>query len=261
MSFVELRGQIIHFEDSGGPGRPLILGHDFPLDSRMFDPQALELFPEFRIIRWDARALGRTQWDGKPFSLWDSAEDCIALLDYLGIEQAVVGGLNLGGQCALRAALRYPQRVKGLVLMGTRATREDPQQREIYRDMAKIWSSEGPIEPLLHILASSLFGDALRFRHWFNRWRLLSGAHFFASAHSLMERDDISKRLKDIRCPSIILHGSEDLSVPLAQGELLHLMLSGSSGFVSIPGAAHAANLTHPHAVNPPLREFLRAHA
>jgi pimeloyl-ACP methyl ester carboxylesterase len=261
MSFVELHGQIIHFEDSGGPGRPLILGHDFPLDSRMFDPQVLVLSPEFRIIRWDARALGRTQWDGKPFSLWDSADDCIALLDYLGIEQAVVGGLSLGGQCALRAALRYPERVKALVLMGTRATREDPQQRDIFLDMARIWSSEGPIDPILHILASSLFGEPLRFKHWFDRWRMLSGAHFLASSRCFMERDDIFKQIKDIRCPAIVFHGSEDLSVPPAQGELLHLMLSGSSSFVSIPGAAHAANLTHPSAVNPPLLEFLRAHA
>jgi 3-oxoadipate enol-lactonase len=261
MPFVELHGQILHFEDSGGPGPPLILGHDFLLDSRMFDPQALVLSPEFRIIRWDARALGRTQWDGKPFSLWDSADDCIALLDYLGIEQAVVGGLSLGGHCALRAALRYPDRVKALVLMGTRATREDPQQRDIYLDMAKIWSSEGPIDPILHILASFLFGEPLRFKHWFDRWRVLSGAHFLASSRCLVERDDISRRLKDIHCPAIIFHGSEDLSVPPAQGELLHLMLPGSSGFISIPGAAHAANLTHPHAVNPPLLEFLRAYA
>lgn len=261
MPFASLHGQKIHYEDTGGPGRPLILGHDFPLDSRMFDPQALELAPEFRIIRWDARALGRTHWDGKPFSLWDSADDCMALLDYLGIKQAVVGGVSLGGQCALRAALRYPERVKALVLLGTRATREDPQLREIYLDMARIWSSEGPIDPLLHILASEIFGEPFRFRHWYSRWRVLSGAHILASTMCLMDRDDIYKQLKDIRCPSIILHGSEDLSVPPAQGELLHLMMSGQSSFVPISGAAHAANLTHPHAVNPPLLEFLRAHA
>jgi pimeloyl-ACP methyl ester carboxylesterase len=261
MPFASLHGQKIHYEDTGGPGRPLILGHDFPLDSRMFDPQALELAPEFRIIRWDARALGRTHWDGKPFSLWDSADDCMALLDYLGIEQAVVGGVSLGGQCALRAALRYPQRVKALVLLGTRATREDPQLREIYLDMARIWSAEGPIDPLLHILASEIFGEPFRFRHWYSRWRVLSAAHILASTMCLMDRDDIYKQIKDIRCPSIILHGSEDLSVPPAQGELLHLMMSGQSSFVPISGAAHAANLTHPHAVNPPLLEFLRAHA
>ncbi|HYH97800.1 alpha/beta hydrolase [Hyalangium sp.] len=261
MPLVELRGQIIHYEDSGGPGRPLILGHEFLLDSRMFDPQVLVLSPEFRVIRWDARALGRTQWDGKPFSLWDSAEDCIALMDYLGIEQAVVGGLSLGGHCALRAALLYPERVKALVLMGTRATREDAQQRDIYMDMAKIWSSEGPIEPLLHILASSLFGEPQRFKHWFGRWRMLTGAHFLASSRCLVERDDISKHLKDIHCPSITFHGLEDLSVAPSQGELLHLMLPGSTGFVPIPGAAHAANLTHPEILTPPLLEFLRAHA
>ena len=114
---------------------------------------------------------------------------------------------------------------------------------------------------MLHILASALFGEPFRFKHWFHRWRVLSGNHFLASTRCLMERDDICKQLRNIRCPAIIFHGSEDLSVPPAQGELLHLMLSGISDFVSIPGAAHAANLTHPHAVNSPLIEFLRAHA
>jgi pimeloyl-ACP methyl ester carboxylesterase len=115
---IELHGQMIHYEDSGGSGPPVVLAHGFLMDSRMFDLQVAALAPEFRVIRWDSRAFGRSRWDGTPFSLWDLADDCIALLDHLGIRQAVVGGVDLGGHCALRAALRFPERIKGLVLVG-----------------------------------------------------------------------------------------------------------------------------------------------
>ncbi|WP_224365953.1 alpha/beta fold hydrolase [Hyalangium versicolor] len=261
MPLVSIHGQDIYFEDSGGSGPPLILGHGFLMDSRMFEPQVLALAPEFRVIRWDSRALGRTRWDGKPFNLWDSADDCVALLDHLGIDRAVVGGMSLGSHCALRMALRHPDRVKGLVLMSTRITPEEAQQKDIYQDIAKIWSSEGPIEPILHILASSFLGDPLRFTTWINHWRVLTGAHVLAAIRCLVDRDDISKRLKDIRCPALVLHGAEDTTISPSQGELLSHLLPGSVGFVSIPGASHAASLTHPEVFNAHLLEFLRAHA
>ncbi|WP_224241842.1 alpha/beta fold hydrolase [Hyalangium gracile] len=261
MPIAAIHGQDIFYEDSGGPGRPIILGHGFLMDSRMFEAQVRALAPEFRVIRWDSRGTGRTRWDGKPFSLWDSADDCVGLLDHLGIERAVVGGMSLGSHCALRVALRYPERVKGLVLMSTRITQEDAQQQDIYRDIAKIWSSEGPIEPILHILANSFLGDPFRFTAWTNRWRVLTGAHVLATIRCLYERDDISKRLKDIRCPALVVHGAQDTTVSPSQGELLSHLLPGSAGCVFIPEAAHAVCLTHPELLNPHLLEFLRAHA
>jgi pimeloyl-ACP methyl ester carboxylesterase len=76
-----------------------------------------------------------------------------------------------------------------------------------------------------------------------------------------MERDDISKRLREILCPTIIFHGLEDTHVSPSHGELLHYLLPGSVGFIPIPGATHAASLTHPEIINPLLLQFLRTHA
>ena len=117
MPFASIHGQEIHFEDSGGAGAPLVLGHGFLMDQSMFDPQVAALAPEFRVIRWDARGFGATRWDGKPFTYWDLADDLLALLDHLGLERAVLGGMSQGGFSAMRAALRKPERVRGLVLI------------------------------------------------------------------------------------------------------------------------------------------------
>ncbi len=261
MPIAELNGQGIYFEDSGGSGRPLLLCHGFLMDGRMFDPQVEALSPEFRVIRWDARAFGRTRWDGKPFTLWDSAADCVALLDHLGLDKAVIGGMSLGGYCALRVALRHPDRVQALVLMSTRGTLDDEDTKGISMDLARIWSVHGPIEPVVWLLARPILADPDHFSPWIDRWRLLPGSHYLAATRSCVERDDIRSRLKEIRCPAIVFHGQEDNYISPADGEQLHETLPGSTAFICVPGAGHSANLTHPHLVNPPLRRFLREHA
>jgi pimeloyl-ACP methyl ester carboxylesterase len=261
MPIAEINGQGIHYEDSGGSGPPIILGHGFLMDARMFEPQVAALSPEFRVIRWDARAFGRTRWDGQPFTFWDSAADCIGLLDHLGIKKAVVGGVCQGGYCALRVALRYSKRVKALVLMGTRGTNGDEDEKNIHLDVAKIWNAHGPIEPIVHILAAPLLGHPSHYAPWTDRWQAITGPQYLAATLCLVERDDISHRLREIHCPAIVFHGLEDTGIPPQDGEALHDSLLGSVGFFPVTGAAHPVNLTHPQAVNPRLLEFLRTHA
>src|SRR6185503_14557422 len=77
MSYATINGQRIHFEDSGGSGPPVILAHGFLMDQSMFDRQVEVLAPAFRVIRWDERGFGQTEEDGRPFTYWDSAADCI----------------------------------------------------------------------------------------------------------------------------------------------------------------------------------------
>jgi hypothetical protein len=71
-------------EDSGGDGPAVILAHGFLMDHEMFAPQVAALAPQYRVITWDERGFGLTEHDGKPFTYWDSAADCLGLLDHLG---------------------------------------------------------------------------------------------------------------------------------------------------------------------------------
>src|SRR3984893_6320172 len=93
MPHADVNGQRIRFDDSGGDGLPLILAHGFLMDREMFAPQVRELAPEFRVITWDERGFGETEFDGQPFTYWDSAADCLALLEHIGIEGAAGGGM------------------------------------------------------------------------------------------------------------------------------------------------------------------------
>jgi pimeloyl-ACP methyl ester carboxylesterase len=259
MSFAEVNGQRIRFDDSGGDGSPLILSHGFLMDRDMFAPQVDALSSAFRVITWDQRGFGETQFDGEPFTYWDSARDCLGLLDYLGIDRAVLGGMSQGGFLSLRAALLAPARVSALALIDTQAGVEDPERLPGYRQMQATWLEVGPVDELAEAIANLIIGDPVLNQVWIARWRKQPRESMRAAGDCLMERDDISDRLSEISCPAILFHGTADLSIEMEQAERLCRGLSGCVGVVCIEGAPHASNLTHPDHVNGPLLDFLRA--
>ena len=156
MPFAEVNGQRIRFDDSGGDGPSVILSHGFLMDREMFASQIEALGGEFRVITWDERGFGETEFDGEPFTYWDSAGDCLGLLEHLGIERAVLGGMSQGGFLSLRAALLAPERVRALVLIDTQAGVEDPERLPAYRQMQETWLQVGPVDELIPMVATRL---------------------------------------------------------------------------------------------------------
>jgi 3-oxoadipate enol-lactonase len=258
MPFAELNGQRIRFEDSGGDGPAVILAHGFLMDREMFAPQVEALAPEFRVITWDERGFGETEFDGEPFTYWDSAKDCLALLDHLGIERAVVGGMSQGGFLSLRAALLQPDRVRALVLIDTQAGAEDPEHLAGYRQMQQTWLEVGPVDELAQAIASLILGQEAINEQWISKWRQLPRDSMQAPGDCLFDREDVSDRLGEITCPALVIHGTADLSIATERAEALCQGLSGCAEVVWIEGAPHASNLTHPAEVNAALLEFLR---
>jgi 3-oxoadipate enol-lactonase len=259
MPFAEVNGQRIRFEDSGGEGPAVILAHGFLMDREMFTPQVDALAPEFRVITWDERGFGETECDGEPFTYWDSARDCLALLDHLGIERAVVGGMSQGGFLSLRAALLEPERVRALVLIDTQAGAEDPEHLAGYRQMQQTWLEVGPVDELAQAIAGLILGEEALNEQWIAKWRALPRDSMQAPGDCLFDREDISDRLGEISCPALVIHGTADLSIGTDRAEALCDGLSGCSEVVWIEGAPHASNLTHPAEANAALLEFLRA--
>ena len=101
----DVNGVRLAFDDTGGDGPVVLLSHGFLMDRTMFDDQVAALRHEYRVITWDERGFGQTVYDERPFTYWDSARDCLARMEYLEIERAVLGGMSQGGFIALRAAL------------------------------------------------------------------------------------------------------------------------------------------------------------
>ncbi len=258
MPQANVNGQRIYFEDSGGGGAPVILAHGFLMDHEMFAPQVAALAPEFRIITWDERGFGLTEFDGEPFTYWDSARDCLGLLDHLGIDRAVVGGMSQGGFVSLRAALTAPERVRALVLLDTAADADSPETKAANQGMLDMWLAAGPVDELAGAIAALIINEPVENARWIEKWRQRPKELLAEPGRCLQGRDDMSSRLGEIPCPAIVIHGAADNALTIDRAEAMAAALPRCAGVVRIPGAAHAANLTHPHLVNPPLLEFLR---
>jgi pimeloyl-ACP methyl ester carboxylesterase len=256
MRHAPVNGQSIAYEDSGGGGPAVLFSHGFLMDHEMFAPQVAALAGEFRVVTWDERGHGETPVDG-PFSYWDSAADALSLLDHLDIERAVLAGMSQGGFLSLRAALLAPTRVRALVLIDTQAGLEDPEVVPLYDAMHDEWLANGPGN-VQEAVAAQILGPADP-APWYAKWAALPHQSLHDPYRCLVDRDDLTDRLGEITCPSLVFHGSADVSIPMARAEALAAGLPGAHGVVVVDGAGHAANLSHPDQVNGPLLEFLRS--
>ena len=176
-------------------------------------------------------------------------------MDALGIESAFVGGMSQGGFISLRVAPTAPERVRGLILIDTQAGTEDADKVEGYGHLHDVWLAHGP-EPVQEVIAGLILGPGV-WPQWFEKWAALETQQFSWAFRCLMDRDDITSRLGEISCPSLVVHGTDDVAIPMSKSEILRDRLAEPSTLVEVQGAPHAANLTHPEPVNAAIKSFL----
>src|SRR5438046_7211282 len=111
--YADVNGTRLFYEIAGA-GPPLALIHGFSLDTRMWDDQYAALSQRHRVLRYDARGFGRSSLPGA--ERYSHAEDLLALLRYLEIEQTALLGFSLGGGIAISFALAYPAAVDALIV-------------------------------------------------------------------------------------------------------------------------------------------------
>jgi pimeloyl-ACP methyl ester carboxylesterase len=256
--YAEVNGQRIYHEDTGGPGLPLVLAHGLLMDHEMFAPQVAAFGAGRRVVTWDERGHGLTETTPDDFSYWDSADDLRGLLDHLGIERAAVGGMSQGGFVSLRFALRWPERVAGLVLLDTQAGQEDPAALPQYETMVDVWTREGPSDMIADTVAAIIIGaDRPESPAWIAKWKARPLPSIRQIFTTLVTRDDLTGRLPEITAPALVVHGEEDTAIEMARAEALAAGLPNSRPLVRVPGGAHATNLTHPEPVNTAIGRFL----
>jgi pimeloyl-ACP methyl ester carboxylesterase len=256
MNTAQLNGTTIAFEDTGGDKPAVILSHGFLMDHSMFDTQVEALKSNYRVVTWDERGFGGTHAPAD-FSYWDSANDVLALMDHLGIETAVVGGMSQGGFLSLRVALTAPNRVRGLILIDTQAGTEDPATIEPYNQLHAAWTEHGSVA-VQDAIAGIILGPG-EWPEWYAKWAALQPDQFTKAFQCLMHRDDITGRLGEITCPALIVHGAADIAISMDKAEALKAGLAGTVNLVAVDGGPHATNMTHPSETNAAILQFLKS--
>jgi pimeloyl-ACP methyl ester carboxylesterase len=258
MPHAEVNGQRLFYEDTGEGEDAIIFSHGYFMSHAMFDAQVAALRDRWRCIAWDERGHGQTETTPDPFTYWDSASDLFGLLDHLGIERAVLAGMSQGGFLSMRAALTAPERVRALVLMDTQPGVEDPEKAAGYDQLIGAWTSpDGPPQEVVDTVSAIILGpgctDAAR---WMDAAKAIPPDTVRQIYTTLMGRDDVTSRVPELTMPALVIHGAEDLAIPVDTARWLVDTLPDGE-LVVIDGAGHAANLTHADEVNPPLRAFL----
>ena len=261
MPFAQVNGQKLYYEDTGGNGPVIIFSHGLLMDSSMFAPQVQALRGTWRCISWDERGHGQTADPARcePFSYYDSANDLAALLAHLGVQKAVLAGMSQGGYLSLRCALTHPEIVGALVLMDTQALPEDPAKMVGHEALIKAWLEGGLSDEIAAVVAHIILGDNWPgTAAWQAKWRQFTPANLMQCFTTLGSRDDISDQLGAITVPALVVHGAIDHAIDLERAQAMANGLKKAK-VVVVPGAGHAANLTHPEPVNAALTAFLSA--
>ena len=244
-----------------GDGPVLVLLHAFPLNSSMWLPQ-LDAFPDRRLIIPDLRGFGASPLEAAPSSLDDYADDVLALLDQLGIENFGLGGLSMGGYIAFAILRRAAERVTMLILADTRSGPDNPEGQEARENNAQLVEREGSAALAERMLPNLLAPQApselvIQLREEISA---ADPSAVAAALRSMAQRPGSAEDLAAFPRPTLIIVGSEDRLTPPSEAEAMHRLRPGSQ-LAIIEGAGHLANLEQPAAFNTALRSFLQDHS
>jgi pimeloyl-ACP methyl ester carboxylesterase len=243
------RDRVEIYYETQGSGPAVLLSHGYGATARMWDGQVAVFADHYRIIRWDMRGHGRSgdPSDAAAYSQALTVADMEAVLDACGVEQAVIGGLSLGGVMSLAFHLTHPGRVRALVLCDTGPGFRNPDARAAWNERALARAQE------LDDVGMAAFRGGGETRLGTHRSaRGLAGA-----ARGMLAQFDASliESLPTIRPPTLVLVGSEDKNF-LAAADYMAGKIPGARKAV-IDGAGHAANLDRPRAFNKAVGDFL----
>ncbi|TAK44621.1 MAG: 3-oxoadipate enol-lactonase [Betaproteobacteria bacterium] len=252
------------YEIHGPEGAPwLVLSHSLACSARMWDPQIAALRGEYRILAYDTRGHGASAAPAGPYTLEMLADDLHALLDSLGIAKPHFCGLSMGGMIGQTFALKYSGVFRSLTLADT--TSRYPQEAlPAWEERIQLAEARG-MAPLAQPTLERWFTPAFRDTHAaaVERVRqliLATPVAGYVGCSRAIPKINLSARLKEIRCPILVLVGADDPGTPVAMAREIHASAPGSQ-LVILPQAAHLANIEAAAGFNRALGEFLRSAA
>ena len=257
-------------DELGGPGEPLVplvLLYGFPFDSGMWEDVVEELIDlGVPSIALDAPGFGQSEVpEGEP-SLDVAADAVIATLDELGVAQAVLAGLSMGGYIALATAARYGSRLAGLALLDTKASADSDEARANRLRVAEAALGEAGAAAVAPMLTTLLGETALEsepdvveeHRQWL---AAAPPAGIAWGQRAMAARPARFEVLEDLSVPGLVIRGSEDVISSQSEAEAMVRAIAANDGdaeLVLIPNAGHMSATEDPGAVAEALAAFWR---
>lgn len=259
MPYQVVDGLRIHYLIQGR-GTAVVLLHGLGSCADDWWLQFPALAARYRVVAPDLRGHGRTDKPPGPYTVPQMAEDVVGLMEALGVGEAHVVGLSLGGLVAQALAARHPDRVRSLILVNTFARLRPRGLRSwrllLQRGLALL---VGGVEKQAEVVARSMFPHpdqgAIR-RAAVERLRANDPRAYRAAIYAAM-RFDGRPDLVRIRVPTLVVAGTEDTTVDMAAKEELARNIPGARLEV-VPHSGHVTPVDQPAHFNRLVLQFLR---
>lgn len=234
-------------------------------DHHMWDYQAAALREAgWRTIAVDPPGHGQSPGPGRVFTMDECVEAAVQVLDARGvIAPAVLFGTSWGGIVVPRVAIRFPERVRGLVLTNTTAERPTFFTRASAWLLTKLLAIPALDKTVDRMIMSLNLAPETRLRqptlaaHLSSRLRCWDRRAVIDSVRSvLVDRDGALETLSEVTAPTLILSGALDTVLPSAFSRRIAQRMP-SARYVEVPGAAHLVPLEQPEVLNLLIRDFI----
>jgi pimeloyl-ACP methyl ester carboxylesterase len=243
-------GVKIHYEVAG-EGPALLLTHGYSATGQMWQGQIATLSPHFKVITWDMRGHGASDYpeDLAAYSEEATVADMAALLDAVGAKTAVIGGLSLGGYMSLAFHRAHPERTRALLIVDTGPGYKNDQARDGWNANAIRRAERLETEGLGDLSTASAEVRQARHRDATGLARAARGM--------LTQRDArVIESLPAVAVPAVVIVGANDTPF-LAASDYMATKIPGARKVV-IEDAGHSANIDQPAAFNATLLGFLK---
>jgi 3-oxoadipate enol-lactonase/4-carboxymuconolactone decarboxylase len=251
-------GRTTYYRFDGADDRPVIvLSHSLGLDHAMWDTQATDLLPYFRVLRYDIRGHGGSSVAEGDCTIAGLGRDVLALADACGVQQFAYCGLSLGGMIGQWLAATAPDRVTHLILANTTARLSDPHAMEVRRKTTLEKGMPGIVEMVMGRFFSPavLASDAPQVASA-RRTLLSTSPTGYAACCAAIRDMDNRPLLEKITTPTLVISGDQDVGMPWFEaGERLTEGIAGARA-VRLP-AAHISNIERPRSFTAAVLDFL----
>ena len=268
-------GTVIFYKDWGNKdAHPVMFHHGWPLSADDWDSQMLFfLHAGYRVIAHDRRGHGRSTQTDTGNEMDTYAADVIELVNHLGLKNAVhVGHSTGGGEVAHYVARAEPGRVAKAVLIGAVPPIMVKSERnpeglpiEVF-DGLRAGLAANRAQFYIDVPSGPFYGfnrDGAKVSQGLidNWWRqgMIGGAKAHYDCIKAFSETDFTEDLRDINVPVLVMHGTDDQIVPIADAALKSIKLLQHGTLKTYEGLPHGMCSTHPDIINQDLLAFIRS--
>ncbi|MDO9498554.1 alpha/beta fold hydrolase [Falsiroseomonas sp.] len=238
--FLHLGDIVVHAAVEGPTeAPPLLMLHSIGTTMQVFEPQVAVLARTHRVIRMDLRGHGLTSVTDGDYSMELHASDALALLDALGVREAHVLGMSIGGRIAMQLAAMAPERVLSLMLMDTALEFPPPQAWQDRIDAVREIGTEALVEV---VMPRWVVDPSLASSQGMRQMLLRTDRRGYAGSAAALRDARAAQVAGRIACPTTVMVGDRDVATPPELAKEVQAAIPGSR-YVEISEAGHLPTL------------------